>query len=184
MKSIKVATALFLAGVMFASGQPMNQTEPAFEAQASKLLKEVQSRATALTREAAHLDSYSRGDLSKTSHRVQLTLVKDHINAIGVRLAMLQEMRDRTAPWQQAAIDSVTPAAADVAAHTQAAILHVNEYGNHLWHPDYTAHLRAISDRSNRVKDTVDLHLAMASTADKLDRLRDQANDMKENDHV
>lgn len=184
MKSIKVATALLLAGVMFASGQPIHQTQPVFEVQASMLLKDVQSRAGALTREATRLDSFSRGDLSKTSHRVQLTLVKEHINAIGVRLAMLQEMRDRTAPWQREAIDSVMPAAVDVAAHTQAAILHLNDSGNHLWHPEYTAHLRAISDRSNRVKGTIDVHLAMSSTADKLERLRDQLSAMKENGHV
>jgi hypothetical protein len=183
MKTIRVATALFLAGVMLAAGQPIHQTEPAFEVQASKLLKEVQYRATALTREAASLDSYARGGLSKTSHSVQLTLVKDHINAIGTSLKMLQEMRDLAAPWQQEAIDSVIPAAADVAAHTEAAILHLNGFSP-LWHPDYTAHLRAISDRSNRVKDSIDVHLAMASMADKLEGLRDRASELKENDHV
>lgn len=183
MKAIRVATALFLAGAMFAAGQPNYQTEPVFEAQASKLLKEVQYRAAALTREAASLDSYARGGLNKTSHSIQLTLVKDHINAIGTNLKMLQEMRGVAAPWQQEAIDSVIPHAADVAAHTEAAILHLNGFAP-LWHPDYTAHLRAISDRSSRVKDTIDVHLAMAATADKLERLRDRANNMEENDHV
>jgi hypothetical protein len=183
MKSIRVATALFLAGAMFAAGQPNYQTESIFELEASKLLKEVQYRATALNREAESLDSYARGGLSKASHSVQLTLVKDHINAIGTSLKMLQEMRDQAAPWQQAAIDSVVPAAADVAAHTEAAILHLNGFSP-LWHPDYTAHLRAISDRSTRVKDSIDVHLAMASTSDKLERLRDRASELKENDHV
>ncbi len=183
MKAIRVATALFLAGAMFAAGQRNYQTEPVFEVQASKLLKEVQYRAAALSREAASLDSYARSGLSKASHSVQLTLVKDHINAIGTRLAMLQEMRGQAAPWQQEAIDSVVPAAAEVAAHTEAAILHLNGFSP-LWHPDYTAHLRAISDRSNRVKDSIDVHLAMASAADKLEQLQDRATGLKENDHV
>jgi hypothetical protein len=107
-----------------------------------------------------------------------LTLVKDHINAIGLRLEILQAIRNQAAPWQQQAIDSVVPVAVNLAAHTEAAILHLNGSGNVLWHPDYTDHLRAIADRSGRVKDTIDLHLEMASTTDKLERLRDRVNDL------
>ena len=183
MKKIRVATTLLMAGVLFtgsvfAAGQPNYQTELNLQAEASKLLKDVHSRAIELTREAERLDSYARGSLSRESHGAQLTLVKDHINAIGLRLELLQAMRSQTAPWQQDAIASVVPVAANLAAHTDAAILHFNRSGNVLWHPVYTDHLRAIADHSDRVKDTIDVHLAMASTADKLERLRDRANDL------
>jgi len=182
MKSVRVATTLFMAGVLFtgsvfAAGQPNYQTDLNLQAEASKLLKEVQSRAVQLSREADRLDSYARGGLSRVSHATQLTLVKDHINAIGLRLEILQAIRSQAAPWQQRAIDSIVPVAANLAAHTEAAILHLNGPGNVLWHPDYTDHLRAIADRSGRVKDTIDLHLEMASTTDKLERLRDRVND-------
>lgn len=183
MKSIRIATTLFMAGVLFttsvfAADQPNYQTELNLQAEASKLLKEVQSRATELTKDASRLDTYARGSLSRESHGAQLTVVKEHINAIGVRLELLQEIRNQAAPWQQEAIDSVVPVAVNLAAHTEAAILHFNGPGSVLWHPDYTGHLRAIAERSDRVKDTIDVHLAMASTADKMERLRDRANDL------
>jgi hypothetical protein len=183
MKSIRATTTLFMAGALltsslFAAGQPNYQTELNLQAEASKLLKEVQSRAAELTKEADRLDTYARASLSRESHGAQLTLVKDHINAIGVRLQRLQEIRSQAASWQQQAIDSVVPVAVNLAAHTEAAILEVNGPGTVLWLPDYTDHLRAIADRSGRVKDTINLHLEMASTSDKLERLRDRANDL------
>jgi hypothetical protein len=185
MKSVRVATTLFMVGVLFtgsvfAAGQPNYQTDVNLQAEASKLLKEVQSRAGELSRDAERLDSYTRGGLSRQSHGAQLTLVKDQINAIGLRLEILQAIRNQAAPWQQQAIDSVVPVAVNLAAHTEAAILHLNGSGNVLWHPDYTGHLRAIADRSGRVKDTIDLHLEMASTTDKLERLRDRVNDLND----
>jgi hypothetical protein len=181
MKSIRATkiTTLLMAGLLFTSSVfAAGQTESSAQTEASKLLKEVQSRAAQLTREADRLDSYARGSLSRESHGAQLTLVKDHINAIGLRLEMLQVIRSQAAPWQQEAIDSVVPVAVNLAAHTDAAILHLNRSGNVLWHPDYTDHLRAIAERSDRVKDTIDLHLEVASTADRLERLRDRANDL------
>jgi len=178
MKSRNVTgiTSIFVLGAMLAGSL---FAAPARQAEASRLLKEVQSRAGVLAREAAVLDSYTRGGLSKESHVDRLNQVKEHINAIGVRLQILQAIRADVAPWQQVAIDAVVPVAANLAAHTEAAILHLSESGKPLWHQDYTSHVRAISDRSDRVKETIDLHLEMASTGDKLERLRDRANDLE-----
>jgi hypothetical protein len=70
MKSVRVATTLFMVGVLFtgsvfAAGQPNYQTDVNLQAEASKLLKEVQSRAGELSRDAERLDSYTRGGLSR-----------------------------------------------------------------------------------------------------------------------
>ena len=168
MKSISVIrfTSLFLAGAMLASATESDDRN--YQAAASKLLKEVQFTAGQLTREAGTLGSSTRGGMSRASHGYQLTVIKDRINALGERLAMLQAIREDAALWQQQAIDSMMPVALKLAAHTEAAILHFNESAKPLWHPDYTGHLRAISDRSGQVKEIVDLHLDM-------NRLRDRA---------
>ena len=147
-----------------------------FRAEASMLLQEVQSTAALLSREAATLHSFARGGLSWETHVSQVTVVKDHINAIGQRLDRLQAIRHVAAPWQRQAIDSIVPAAASVAAHTEAAIQHLNERGQPLWAPAYTNHLEAISERSNFVKESVDLHLKIAGTQEKLEQLRDRAS--------
>jgi hypothetical protein len=72
-------------------------------------VKEIQSTAARLTRDAAKLESFRGGGLSRQTHATQLTLAKGDINNIGDRLERLQQIRNMTAPWQQQAIDSMLP---------------------------------------------------------------------------
>jgi len=172
------------AGSLFASPRDIavssETTGPtvewSYQAEAQGLLKQVQSTATLLAREAQTLNSYSRLGISRESHSNQVTLVRGHVNAMGKHLARLQSIRDLAAPWQQQALDSVLPVAVHVAAHTEAAIRHLNDRGKPLWDPDYAYLLRSISDRADQVKETIDLHLEMADTQDRLEQLRDRVN--------
>jgi hypothetical protein len=77
-------------------------------------------------------------------------------------------------PWQQQAIHSVMPSALILAKHTELAIEHLDDREKPLWDREYVNHLRGIEGRSGQVKQTVDLHLDMANTQDKLERLREQ----------
>jgi len=159
-----------------ASGATRQTADWNFPAEASSLLKEVQFTATLLTRDATILESYSRGALSRESHVDRITMVRQHINTMGEKLNRLQEIRHVVTPWQQQAIDSVVPPAVTLAAHTEAAIEHLNDRRNTLWHPVYTDHLRGIADRSAQVKEAVNLHLEMADTQDKLESLQERTN--------
>ena len=190
MKSRSIAriVCVFMAGIMAAgaltaapqagSGRGANcQAEDRnYPSEATGLLKEVQFTATLLTRDAAILESYSRGVLSRESHADGITTVKHRINTMGEKLNRLQAIRHLVTPWQQEAIDSAVPPAVTLAAHTQAAIERLNDRGNNLWHPDYTDLLRGISERSGQVKEAVNLHLDMAETQDKLERLQERTN--------
>jgi len=172
------------AGRLFA--EPRVNTEPApslchcedvnYQAEVSQLLREVHSNSIRLSSDADVLNTYARSSISREGHGKQVTLVKEHINAIGQRLERLQAIRHVAAPWQQQAIDSVMPIAVNLAAHTEAAILHLNEAGRPVWAPDYTDLLHAISERSNSMKDAVGLHLEMYDVQSRLDRLHDRAN--------
>ncbi len=146
-----------------------------FQAEASQLLKDIQSASNALSRDAATLESYTRGGLHWESHAGQLTTAMSHINRIGERLDRLQAIRHAAAPWQQQAIDRIVPVAVNLAERTEAAIEHLNENQGYLWAPSYTDHLKAISDHSDRLKRAVDLHLEMARTQDRLEELRIKA---------
>ena len=143
-----------------------------FPAEASQLLKEIQSTANKLSRDAATLESYARGGLTWHRHADQLTFAKEHINEIGERLERLQAIRHIAAPWQQRAIDSIVPVAVSLVGHTEAAIQHLNESRSHLWAPVYVDRLKMIADRAGEMKESVDLHLELASTQDKLEALR------------
>ena len=170
--------ALMIGGSLFAASPNLQPCAPTtvsedwnYPAEASRLLKEVQSTATRLTSDTGVL-FHSQPGLSRATHVRRLDQAKDHINTMGASLNRLREIRRVAEPWQQQAIDAVVPVAVDLAASTQAAILHLNEQPHRLWAPAYTSHLRAIADHADRLKDYVDLHLELASTQDKLEELR------------
>lgn len=91
---------------------------------------------------------------------------------MGERIAELQRIRHAVRPGQQQAITQVTSHAAQVAASTQAAILHLRENQTYLFVPEYTDHLTTIADRSEDMKQTVDKFLDYANTQRKLQRLQ------------
>jgi len=93
--------------------------------------------------------------ISWQSHAFYLERVKGHINAVGERLAELQQIRGSVLPWQQEAISRVTSHAAQVAASTEAAIVYLGENQGRLFVPDYRDHLTTIADRSEDMHQTV-----------------------------
>ena len=168
-------SSVFAAAPLAATGPPAVQSETAeSSAKASQLLEGIQPLAWQLDRDAATLASYTRGKLSWQSHASQLTLAKQHINAIGERLEDLQEIRSDSAPWQQQAIESIVPVAVQLASRTEAAIGHLNENRGDLFAPVYTDHLRTIAEQADQLQQTVDTHLKLASTQERLDNLRER----------
>ena len=153
---------------------PVQSQDWNFPGEASQLLKEIQSTAARLTDHAQTLKSHQGSGVSPASHAGELTSAKEHINAIGERLERLQAIRHAALPWQQRAIDSIVPVAANVATNTEAAIHHLNQNPNHLWAPAYREHVRTIADRADEMKKSVDLHLELASTQERLDELRNK----------
>jgi hypothetical protein len=168
-------SSLFAAPSKSAVGPPVVQSETAQSStEASQLLEEIQSIAHELNRDAARLESYRLGGLSWQSHAYQLTLARQHINAIGSRLEKFQVIRGTAAPWQQQAIDSIVPVAVQLASRTEHAIAHLNENRGYLFAPVYIAHLSAIARNADQVKQSVDVFLELDSTQDRLNTLREK----------
>jgi chromosome segregation ATPase len=152
-----------------------------FETDANGLLKEIKSLSAKLNNEATTLESYKRQpQLSWQSHANQLTRAKEHINAIGERLNRLQAIKSVVAPWQQHAIEQIVPVAAKAAAHTEAAIVHLNENGKYLFAPVYGDHLTSISDHSEELKASVNALVEFGETSDKVDRVQQKLNELQE----
>ncbi len=175
-----------LMSVAAASGGPLAAAEPVpasctcatevsdrnFPSEASQLLQEIRSAAHRLSVHAATVASFRRGGVSWEGHANELTLIREQINAVGERIQRLHAIRHATAPWQQEAIDSVTPMAATLGSRTKAAIRHLNDNRNYLWSETYQEHLNAISSRADQMKESVGLQLELAETQDKLEALR------------
>jgi hypothetical protein len=178
------AAALILSGSSLLAGPPASgvsppavqtETSSPSSAEASRLLKEVRTIAYDLERDTATLESYRFSRLHWQTHADQLRLAKEHMNAIGDRLKSLQAIRSTAAPWQQQAIESIVPVAAQLAARTEDAINHLNENRNHLFAPEYTDHLSTIADHSDQLKQSVNTFLELANTQEKLHSLREKA---------
>ena len=142
---------------------------------ASTLLAEIREEAVGLNRHAETLGTFARNpQFSWQSHAFYLDRVKSHINAVGERTAELQRMSYAVLPWQQQAITEVTAHAAQVAASTQASIVHLRENQNRLFVSEYRNHLTTIADRFEDMKQTVKKFLDYEKTQQKLERLQNE----------
>jgi hypothetical protein len=150
------ALALLATGSAFASPAPSTASTAHLSGRATTLLAEIQTEAAALRPRAETLATFAWNPrMSWQSHAFYLERVKGHINAVGERLAELQQIRGSVLPWQQEAISRVTSHAAQVAASTQAAIVYLGENQGRLFVPDYRDHLTTIADRSEDMHQTV-----------------------------
>ncbi len=151
------------------------------EAEASNLLKEIKSLSTRLDTDAATLESFNRNrGLHWQTHADQLALAREHINEIGDRLERLQTIQSEVAPWQQRAIEEIVPVAANVAAHTESAIQHLNENRTYLFAPVYADHLSSIWEHAGDLKESVDAYLDYGDASDKVDHLQRKLDRLQE----
>jgi len=168
------AVALLGTGSVFASPPtPSPESSAYFSGRASALLAEIQKETAALRVHADTLGTFAwNPQYSWQTHATYLDRVKGHINAMGSRIAELQQMRYAVLPWQQQAITEVTSHAAQVASSTQAAIVHLRENQNRLFVSEYRDHLKTIADRSGNMKQTVDKFLDYEEARQRFDRLK------------
>ena len=125
-----------------------------------ELLAEVQKE-TAELRPRAYTRRTVPSDLDyrEQSHHSFLDRAKDHVSAVGKRIAQLQDMRLFVLPWQQQAITELTSHVQRVAGSVQAAKVHFRENQNRLFVSDYRDHLTTIANHSGALKQTVDKFL-------------------------
>jgi uncharacterized protein YaaR (DUF327 family) len=148
--------------------------------EAKNLLEQVQHLSGKLKKDAATLESYKRQtQFTWQTHANQLNLAREHINQIGDRLDRLQKLQPEVAPWQQA-IEQIVPVAAQVAAHTEAAINHLSDNRTYLFAPVYREHLTSIANRSAELKNSVDLFVEFSHTSDKLAATQQKLDQLRE----
>lgn len=155
---------------------------PIGQAKASELLREVRALSLQLRTDADTLESLRRQSrITWNTHAFQLNYVREHVNNIGSRLAQLEDIRASAAPWQQRAIDEITPVAQNLASHTQAAIQQLNTDRSQIRTPIYQDHLASIQDHSKTLHASVDAYLdyheaskTLENTQQKLEELREK----------
>jgi translation initiation factor 2B subunit (eIF-2B alpha/beta/delta family) len=140
--------------------------------QASEFLNQIRDSAVALSNDSDRLQSLMNSRVTRYSYADSLNRIKHHINQTGEQLAQFEEIRRDAAPWQQEAVDRITPIAQQIAENTEAAIDHLNESPNWLYSPTYTNSLTAIADDAQQMKNNVSDFLALAKAQQKVDDLQ------------
>lgn len=163
--------ALVAAMLLFASAWT-----PAYSdsAEVLSLLQQARTSAAELSRDASTMDTFGRSRVSWNTHVRQIDLIKQHINRAGKILSDLHAARDTADPWQQHAIDRITPLLQEMASNTESIINHLNQ-GGQTWHPEYVDYLRSnsvlSSDLSKLIGDYVDYGNAKGRTQELETRL-------------
>lgn len=173
---------LFLMTPLFASGSKeavRTDNTPtynwAYTEEGSGLLQDIRTLSAQAAESAEHLNSASRvNSLDWRSHALYLSEVRTHVNKMGAKLDRLQEIHGMLAPWQQKAVERVTPKAVALAAHTEEALVHLNENQGSLWVPHYTNRVDAISEHGEEINRTVSMFLDYGKTSDRLKGLENQ----------
>lgn len=125
----------------------------------SSLFQDAKTTADQLKRDVIEMESYARSRLSWTSHAVEITKIKGHINKAGQIAAQLERSRNSAQPWHETAIDRITPVLNELASNTSAMIERINQQRS-MTDPAYNAFLKANEDLatelSELISDTVD----------------------------
>lgn len=147
----------------------------AYADEASGLLQDIRALSAQAAEGAELLHSASRANLLDwRSHALYLNDIKAQVNTMGTKLDRLQEIHGMLAPWQQKAVERVTPKAVALAANTDEAIAHVSEYQGRLWMPHYTNRVSAMSDHGEEINRTVSMFLDYGKTSDRLKGIETQ----------
>jgi hypothetical protein len=144
-----------------------------FVKEASGLLEEAKSISVQLKRDAAELHTLSRNmRINWQTHAKQLETIKGHVNSAGQLAKRLKDIHHVAAPWQQEAIDRVTPMLSEIAANTQWAIEHLNQNQSNLWGPKYKEYVATMSTMASEMSQLVAEFVLYGQTKGKLEQLK------------
>lgn len=107
----------------------------------SNLLAQAKDYAAKLAEDSALMKSFANSQMSWESHANQINMIREHINNMGKVLKQMGDRREFASPWQQSAIDRVTPLAAELARDVESTIDFLNKNHERLFQPQYKDYL-------------------------------------------
>jgi hypothetical protein len=167
-----IVGGLALAALLLVGGRVAMAQAPD-SAQINKVFSQAQTNAALLSNDAGILESYTRTSVGWETHARQLEVIRGHVNALIGNINKLSAMKDEGSPWQQDAIDRVTPLMQSMADHLTATIEHLQSNQNRIQmqpYRDFARGNQVLADKTLAViRDYVSYGKARA-TADDLER--------------
>jgi hypothetical protein len=172
MKNVRTiwvaATTCLMVGTL---AMAQSRTAAPDSPQVSKLLADVRSEALLLRDDAQLLESYTRSDISRDTQARTVAEVKDHVNAMGKKLAELMSAKDSASPWQVAAIERIQPFLRELADNTTRAISYINKGPTNYKTGEYKEYLEANSDVSSELFSLISDFVDYGNSKNRMERL-------------
>lgn len=123
----RVTLGLFLGALSLAASTVCGaQTSKDFK-EVSSILAELKTEAIQLRDDADQLKLFTHSTLAWETHMSKVAQIKDHVNNAGKSLSKLDSARENASPWQQQAIDHISPLLKELAANVTSTIEHLNQ---------------------------------------------------------
>ena len=126
-----------------------------------------------LKEDAVTMESFTRMKVGIETHAVAINQIKDHINALTRQTAKLKDARSDGSPWQQAAIDRITPFLDELGGYTYAVIEHINGEVRHT-PAEYKDYLEANADYASDLAAMIGDFVDFGKSKDRVQRLADK----------
>jgi hypothetical protein len=140
------------------------------------LLYQAREEAVGLDIDAGQMEALVRSEVDWVDHANQLSLVADHVNRLARIIDKLQSEREKGSPWQQDAIDRITPLLREVSSNTTAAIQYLNR--NKAVRPvgNYPTWLRENAESAHELAQLVSDTIKYGQTKSRLEKLAGELN--------
>ncbi|MEJ2009729.1 MAG: hypothetical protein P8Z30_16510 [Acidobacteriota bacterium] len=136
--ALLMAASLYLLPALQAADNPVPDSP-----EVSGLLAQAKTRSIQLRDDSDLMRSFNLTGTFWQNHADQITMIKSHVNNLGKLLREMDSKREMASPWQQEAIDHITPLAAELASSVENTIEHLNTNQNRLHTPQYRDYLTA-----------------------------------------
>ena len=146
----------------------------------SGLLSDVKTEAVQLRHDADEMKSFTHSTLTWQSHAAKVEEMKRHVNNAGELLTKLDNAKGAASPWQQQAIDRITPMLKELASNVTSTIEHLNQRPKLLHtgpYADYvSANYELASNLAELISDYVDYGKSKARSDELAARLEVPGN--------
>ena len=162
-----LAAFLYLLPVLQAADNPVPDSP-----EVAELLTQAKSHALQLRDDAHLMHQFSLMNLSWESHAEQIATIKDHVNNLGKVLKQMSDRQEFASPWQQSAIERITPLAQEMASNIETTIEHLNNNKSRLHMPQYKEYLSANSEVASSLSELISDYVTYGKSKSNYDQLR------------
>lgn len=137
----------------------------------STLLGDAKTEAVQLNHDAEQMQSFTRSKLSWNSYAAKLNQIKEHVNKCGDLVQQLNDAKSEGSPWQQQAIERITPLLTELASNTTTTIEHLNNNQNQVHMKPFQDYVVANYDLASELSALITDFVNYGQTKDKFESL-------------